>query len=105
MTNVVYQNEPGSRENLDPDRFLRAAKQLAVDNYNRHYNPDTDAALTMDDVYIVWFAKALGNWRAIVSSNVARGLLYDISYSGHRAEVTIDVFRRINVTKAAIERL
>jgi predicted nuclease of restriction endonuclease-like RecB superfamily len=105
MTNVVYQNEPGSRENLDPDRFLRAAKQLAVDNYNRHYNPETDEALTMDDVYIVWFAKALGNWRAIVSSNVARGLLYDISYSGHRAEVTIDVFRRINVTKAAIERL
>lgn len=105
MTDVVYQNEPGSRQNLDPDRFLRAAKRLVVDNYNRHYNPDTDTELTVGDVYIVWFAKALGNWRAIVSSNVARGLLYDVSYNGHRAEATIDVFRRINVTKVAIERL
>jgi hypothetical protein len=105
MTDVVYQTDPGSRQNLDPDRFLRAAKRLVVDNYNRHYNPETDTELTVGDVYIVWFAKALGNWRAIVSSNVARGLLYDVSYNGHRAEATIDVFRRINVTKVAIERL
>jgi hypothetical protein len=59
----------------------------------------------MDDVYIVMFAKVLGNWKAIVASNVARGLIYEVSYSGHRAEATIDVFTKINSAKVAIERL
>jgi hypothetical protein len=83
------------KEFPDPDRLLKQAKQLVVDNYNTNRPSNKTATLTIDSVYIVWFSKTLGNWKAIVASPVARGLLWEVTYNGHRGEAYIDVYRKI----------
>jgi hypothetical protein len=87
--------EPEEKDVPDPDRLLMQAKQLVVDNYNANRNAEKTAALTRGSVYIVWFCKTLGNWKAIVASPVARGLMWEVTYNGHRGEAYIDVYKKI----------
>jgi hypothetical protein len=86
----------------DPDRFLKAAKQAAVDNYNEHRR-DQGPLLTVDQVYIVTYAKALGNWQASVSSPVARGLMWIVNYNGYREELAVTCYKNLSNTKVSIE--
>ena len=52
--------------------------------------------LAVDQVFIVWFTKAMSNWKAIIASPVARGLLWEVSYNGHREQAYIDVYKKLN---------
>ncbi len=87
----------------DPDRFLHTAKKVCVDNYNLHRDSSRSPELTTDGVFIVWFAKTLGNWKAIVSSPVARGLMWEVTFNGHRGEVYLDVYKKTNNVKVQLE--
>lgn len=90
----------GKTKNIpDPDRFLMAAKQVVIDNYNNHRGRDKSGELTMNSVYIVLFSKVLGHWRALVGSPVARGLLWDVSYNGIREEYTVVCYKQLSSTK------
>lgn len=94
---------PGKRAQVpEPDRFLKAAKKAAVDNYNEHRR-DQGPLLTVDQVYIVTFAKALGNWQASVSSPVARGLMWVVSYNGFRGEIYTTCYKNLNNVRGPIE--
>jgi pyruvate/2-oxoglutarate dehydrogenase complex dihydrolipoamide acyltransferase (E2) component len=93
----------GDRTAPDPDRFLTMAKELVVTNYNDSRPLRTSAELTVQGVYIVWFSKTLGNWKAIVASPVIRGLLWEVSYNGNRREAYIDVYKKLNNTRIKVE--
>jgi hypothetical protein len=101
---VVFQWSVQKRSDEYPDRFLTLAKELVVDNYNRHHDSGRTPPLTMGDVFIVWFVKTLENWKAVVGSSVLRGLLYEVSYNGEESEAYIEIFKKINSTKVTIER-
>jgi hypothetical protein len=83
----------------DPDKFLMAAKRTVVENYNEHRNSKTLPELTIDMVHVVWFSKTLGNWKAVVASSVARGLLWEIAFNGGSNEVYLDVYKKLNNVK------
>lgn len=84
---------------MDVDRFQKTAKQVVVQNFNEHRNPERSPALTTDSVHIVWFAKVLGNWKAIVASPLARGLLWEVSFNGEKNEIYLDVYSKLNNVK------
>jgi hypothetical protein len=86
----------------DPDRFLLMAKRVVVDNYNTHRDESRSPELTMDAVYIVWFAKTMGNWKAVVSSPTARGLLWEVTYNGHRQDAYIEIYKKLNNVKVSL---
>jgi hypothetical protein len=88
--------EPEPKIVPDPDRFLMQAKQLVVENYNNHRDLGRSEELSMGSVYIVWFAKTLSNWKAIVASPVARGLMWEVTYNGNRGEAYIDIYKKLN---------
>jgi hypothetical protein len=91
---LKQQNAPAIH---DPDRFLRQAKQIVVDNYNAHRTdrrPTT--ALTMDTVYIVNFTKTRSEWMATVASPHARGRLWTVAYSKVKREVLLEIYKKIN---------
>lgn len=90
---VPEQAKP-AKQPFDPDRFLFQAKAIVVQNYNEHRRKE-QVELNMDRVYIVWFAKVLGNWKAIVASPLARGLLWEVSYNGHKNEIYLDYYKKI----------
>ena len=80
------------------DHFMAVARQAVVSNYNEHSKDPRGhgEGLTSLDVHLVWCNKVVGNWKAGFMSTRARGLLWEVSLSGVRNELYVDVFTKLN---------
>lgn len=70
------------------------AKQIVVDYFNSHVDKSDNTVITKDDVYVVWFCKTLQNWKALLSTNVADGMYYEITHNGDKNETYVDVYKK-----------
>ena len=70
------------------------AKQIVVNYFNYHTDPTDNKQITMDDVFVVWFSKALQNWKALVSTTVSDGMYYEITHNGDKNETYVDVYKK-----------
>lgn len=97
MTDNVFEKpfEDTSDYDLEPDRFLRYAKQFVV-GANAVETAETGGyELTMDDLYIVWFAKTLGNWKALISTRIpGDGLYFEVTHNGAKEETYVDIYQK-----------
>ena len=83
----------------DPHWFLDLCRELVCDNYNETRQEGTPELL-IDEVYVIWFATVLKHWKATVSSNVVKGMMWVVSYNERRDEAYTEVYRRMfNVVK------
>lgn len=77
------------------DRYQKAAKLAVMGSYNStHEVPDQ---LEIEQLYIVWFAKVLKNWKALISTSVPGDRLYfEVTYNGNpgREETYVDTYRK-----------
>jgi len=69
----------------NPDRFLQKAKD-AVSRVAARYEPD--------ELYIVWFCKVLGNWKALISTDAVSGMYWEVTYNGAKKETYVDTYRK-----------
>lgn len=74
--------------------FPSLAKIAVVTMHNEHIREEP---LTLDDVYVVWFAFVRGNWKAILSTSKPNGRIYEVSYKdGHekdgRKQIIVDSY-------------
>lgn len=46
------------------------------------------------DVYTVWKAKALQNWKYLISSTLFDGMYYELTYNGDRKEWYLDAYKK-----------
>lgn len=76
------------------DVMLYRAKELVVRYYNEQSTDPTGTKLTVDDVFIVWFCKTLQNWKAILSTTVPDGMLYEITHNGDKNETYLDAYKK-----------
>lgn len=74
--------------------MLEHAKMLVVDYFNSHVDITDGEAITVDDVFVVWFCKTLQNWKALVSTNVSDGMYYEITHNGDKHETYVDVYKK-----------
>lgn len=72
------------------------AQELVLDGFNTHRNPEKDPELLMDHINVVWFSKVLGGYKCIISSTVAKGLLWEVTYASFRDEIYLDVYRKVS---------
>lgn len=70
----------------DPDVFLKKAKQAIV---------ETDT-FTADDLYIVWFCKILGNWKALISTDAVDNHYWEVTYNGAKKETYVDLYTKVS---------
>lgn len=70
-----------------PEQYIHKAKDCVV---------ITESAFAPDDLYVVWFCKVLGNWKALVSTDAKPGLYWEVTYNGAKREAYVDAY-----TKAA----
>lgn len=59
----------------------------------------TDAHLTIfsiDDIYVVWFAKTLQNWKCLISTELPDGMYYEVTYNGDKCETYIDAYKKFD---------
>ena len=67
-------------------------------NYVRERLEKTDTHVTFseDEVYVVWFAKTLQNWKALVSTTLPDGMYYEVTYNGDKHETYIDAYKKFD---------
>ena len=70
------------------------AKQIVVDYFNSRVDKTDNKKITANDVYVVWFAKTLQNWKALLSTNVSDGMYYEITYNGDKQEAYLDAYKK-----------
>lgn len=48
------------------------------------------------DIYVVWFAKTLQNWKALLSTNRSDGMYYEVTYNGDVGEAYLDCYKKFD---------
>lgn len=46
------------------------------------------------DVYIVWKAKALQNWKYLISTTLLDGMYYELTFNGDKREWYLDAYKK-----------
>jgi hypothetical protein len=89
MTETVAANEE-SEVNLQ----VRARK-LVRDYYNHRVSPVEDHPMvTTQQVYVVWFAKVLSNWKAMLGTVNSDGLYFEVTHNGETSETYVDHYEK-----------
>ena len=47
-----------------------------------------------EDIYVVWFCKTLQNWKAILSTDIVKGYLFEVTYNGDKNEAYLDAYTK-----------
>lgn len=76
--------------------FQERAKDLVVNYFNSRKEKTDEFYLSVDKVYVVWFAKTLQNWKALISTTVPDGMYYEVTYNGDTKEAYIDVYKKFD---------
>lgn len=76
------------------DKQFRA-RQHVVLYYNDHVH-DRFGPLSFKDTYVVLFSYALGHWKAHVSTTIADGRYYEVTYNSATGETYIDEYQKVN---------
>lgn len=79
---------------MDTQKFIKFAIKAVVDYFNEHVDTTNRAALTSEDVYVVWSCKTLGNNKALLSTTVPDGMYYEITYNGLKKEAYFDAYKK-----------
>ena len=48
------------------------------------------------DVYTVWKAKILQNWKYLISSTLPDGMYYELTYNGDKQEWYLDAYKKFD---------
>ena len=75
---------------------IQLLARKAVFDYAREHLDITDdnSSFTADDVYVVWFCYVLGNWKALISTALADGMYYEVTYSFAKSEMYLDAYKK-----------
>lgn len=46
------------------------------------------------DVFIVWKCKTLQNWKYLISTSLADGMYYELTYNGDKEEWYLDAYKK-----------
>ena len=70
------------------------AKKIVADYFNKHAGISYPH-ISSDNVYIVWFAKTLQNWKALAAVDFPDGgMYYEITHNGDKNETYVDVYKK-----------
>ncbi|MGN9136033.1 DUF6275 family protein [Clostridium sp. HCP1S3_B4] len=67
--------------------FIQKSKDIVLGHLNM-----TDRS--PDEVYVVWSCKTLQNKKAILSTDLVNGILFEITYNGDKDETYVDVYKK-----------
>lgn len=68
------------------------ALQIVRDYILKHL--DKSDPIPEFDVYTVWKAKALQNWKYLISSTLFDGMYYELTYNGDKKEWYLDAYKK-----------
>ena len=69
-----------------------SALDIVIYYINTHLDKSDD--IPEFEVYIVWKCKALQNWKYLISSSLADGMYYELTYNGDKKEWYLDAYKK-----------
>lgn len=75
------------------EHFANIAKQLVCRWKNDNLR-EREETVSTSDVYVVWIAKVLQNNKAMLATNHADGLYFEVTYNGDKEEFYLDAYRK-----------
>ena len=83
------ETDMGSKE------YIQFCKEQVVEYFNsRADKTDKNGHITTDDVFVVWYCKTLQNHKALLSTTVADGMYYEITFNGDKSEAYLDAYKK-----------
>lgn len=77
--------------------YIERARKAVFDYVKAHLDKtDTHVTFGPDDVYVVWFGKALQNWKALVSTTLPDGMYYEVTYNGDNGDTYLDAYKKFD---------
>lgn len=73
-----------------PDKARRLVREYIIARLEK-----TDSIPDFD-TYVVWFAKVLQNWKALISTTLPDGMYYEVTYNGDKNETYIDAYKKFD---------
>lgn len=67
----------------------RIVKEIVLDQANA-----LGVEISLNEVYVVWFAYTLGNWKALCSTSEPDGRYYEVTYSAEKRLGFVDTYRK-----------
>ena len=64
-----------------------------VRKYIEEHLDKSDPVVTFD-VYMVWKAKILQNWKYLISSTLPDGMYYELTFNGDKKEWYLDAYKK-----------
>lgn len=91
---------------MNNDVFEARCKEIVRDYFNSHADKSKSGCyIGLDDVYVVWMVRVLGNNKALLSTNVTDGMYYEITRNGQTGEFCVDAYKKWeNFSVAGVEK-
>ena len=90
-------NDPSSSPGPVAEGFIDKARRMVFEYVRDHLEKtDTNVEFGPDDVYVVWFAKTLQNWKALLSTTLPDGMYYEVTHDGDRQRAYIDAYKKFD---------
>lgn len=74
--------------------FLKLCKEKIVEYFQMQKDKTDDVQLITDDVFVVWYCKELQNHKALLSTTIADGMYYELTYNGDKNELYFDAYKK-----------
>lgn len=72
--------------------FQSKARTAVVKYFNTNSVHGSDPRIFFEDVYVVWFCKVLGNWKALLSTDRPDDHYYEVTYDGKNSCMYLDCY-------------
>jgi len=84
---------------LNREDYMTKAKLLVRHQFNDLFLASDEVnRARLDEFYVVWFAKELQNWKALVSTDIMPGQYWEVTYNGNKGETYVDHYiKRSNI--------
>lgn len=72
----------------------KKAKSIVRDYIIKHLNKTDDVKEDSFEVFTVWKAKTLQNWKWLLSTSLWDGMYYELTYNGDEGEFYLDAYKK-----------
>lgn len=79
---------------MDNRVFIEMCVEKVVNYFNDHVEKIDQKKITADDVFVVWSCKTLQNNKALLSTKVADGMYYELTYNGDKHQLYFDAYKK-----------
>ena len=79
---------------MGSNEYLKKCKEIVAEYTNEHLDKTDGKQISEDDVFVVWYCKALQNHKALLSTTLFDGMYYELTYNGDKKELYFDAYKK-----------